>query len=199
MIRGNEEIVAGAVYNTASRLDCVHCTITGNKGELLARAIQSPGTLNLINSIVWGNTGTTLSEITRAPLGRINTINSIVAGGEEGGINTDPQLIPAGWLKSTSPAINRGGIAAVAASRVDIHGDVRPTGATPDLGADEYKDANGISDADGLPDWAEGADDNDGLSASDEYLIYGTNPHLADTDGDGLNDGQEIQVGANLT
>ena len=33
--------------------------------------------------------------------------------------------------------------------------------------------------------------DADGLIASDEY-IYGTNPNNADTDGDGLNDGQEI-------
>jgi hypothetical protein len=108
-------------------------------------------------------------------------------------LNLDPQLTPAGWLKSTSPAMNRAGTAVV--SRVDIHGEARPSGATPDLGADEYKDANGTGDGDGLPDWAEGADDQDGLSALEEYTIHGTNPLLADSDGDELNDGAEVARG----
>jgi uncharacterized repeat protein (TIGR02543 family) len=37
--------------------------------------------------------------------------------------------------------------------------------------------------------------DNDGLTAYDELVTYGTNPAVADTDGDGLNDGYELGIG----
>jgi uncharacterized repeat protein (TIGR02543 family) len=37
--------------------------------------------------------------------------------------------------------------------------------------------------------------DNDGLTTYDELVTYGTNPALADTDGDGLSDGYELGVG----
>ncbi len=39
--------------------------------------------------------------------------------------------------------------------------------------------------------------DNDGLSDYDEDITYGTNPLLADTDGDGAVDGKEIELGTN--
>lgn len=39
--------------------------------------------------------------------------------------------------------------------------------------------------------------DNDGLSNFAEVYRYRTNPHLADTDGDGLDDGYEIRLGLN--
>ena len=39
--------------------------------------------------------------------------------------------------------------------------------------------------------------DRDGLSDSDEISIYGTNPNLADSDGDGVDDGTEINSGSN--
>jgi hypothetical protein len=197
LIRGNEDSYGAAAYNDGARLDIVHCTVFGNKGTSQGRGIYNTGTLNLINTIVWGNTGAAGQEIYKATWGapQINVATSIVAGGEHGGLNLDPQLTPAGWLKSTSPAMNRAGTAVV--SRVDIHGEARPSGATPDLGADEYKDANGTADTDGLPDWAEGVDDQDGLNAMQEYTTYGTNPLLADVDGDGLNDGAEVARGTN--
>ncbi len=37
--------------------------------------------------------------------------------------------------------------------------------------------------------------DSDGLTAYDELVVYGTNPIVADTDGDGLTDGLELGVG----
>jgi hypothetical protein len=39
--------------------------------------------------------------------------------------------------------------------------------------------------------------DNDGLSDSDEIHIYGTNPFISDTDGDGRSDGEEVLAGTN--
>jgi hypothetical protein len=43
------------------------------------------------------------------------------------------------------------------------------------------------------PDTTDG--DTDGLSAYDEAVVYGTDPALADTDGDGLSDGWEVGLG----
>lgn len=39
--------------------------------------------------------------------------------------------------------------------------------------------------------------DKDGLSDFDELYVYGTSPYLADTDGDGIPDGQEVKLGKN--
>ncbi len=39
--------------------------------------------------------------------------------------------------------------------------------------------------------------DGDGLSDSDERLLYKTNPAIVDTDGDGLDDGREVVLGTN--
>jgi uncharacterized repeat protein (TIGR02543 family) len=44
-----------------------------------------------------------------------------------------------------------------------------------------------------VPDTSDG--DTDGLSAFDEAVVYGTDPALADTDGDGLSDGWEVGRG----
>lgn len=39
--------------------------------------------------------------------------------------------------------------------------------------------------------------DKDGLSDFDELYVYGTSPYLADTDSDGIPDGQEVKFGKN--
>ena len=41
-----------------------------------------------------------------------------------------------------------------------------------------------------------GDDDGDGLSNADEIDVYGTDPLVADTDGDGLIDGAEVSIGS---
>jgi len=51
------------------------------------------------------------------------------------------------------------------------------------------------TDRDGTGDNADADDDDDGLSDIDEINIYGTNPKLSDTDGDGLNDSVESNTG----
>jgi predicted outer membrane repeat protein len=190
----------GGIYSYYADLVLDHCTVYRNTAGYYGNGIyQSGGRMTLRNSIVWNPVTVSDPNLADQEVSRegwiasvFEVIHSIVGGGEEGGLNLDPQLTPAGWLKSTSPAINRAGVVAVVGA--DIHGEVRQQ---PDLGADEYRDDNGAGDGDGLPDWAEGADDNDGVSALEEYLIDGTNPRLADTDGDGLNDGAEKQAGTN--
>jgi outer membrane protein OmpA-like peptidoglycan-associated protein len=65
------------------------------------------------------------------------------------------------------------------------------------------EDPNKDSDNDGIPDKIEkqlGTDphnpdtDGDGLTDGDEVNVYKTNPLKADSDGDGLNDGDEVKV-----
>ncbi len=64
------------------------------------------------------------------------------------------------------------------------------------------------SDFDGLPDFEEvmiGTDrydndtDGDGLEDGDEYYVFGTDPLAADTDGDGMPDAWEVPNGLNAT
>jgi len=192
----------GGVYNQSANLTLDHCTIFANTASWNGNGIyNSSGRVTLRNSIVWNPVVVSDPNLANQEISTDGTVNpftvsnTIVGGGEQTGINIDPQLTPAGWLKSPSPAINRVGVPLIALD--DIHGERRDQDGTPDLGADEYRDDNGTADGDGLPDWAEGLDDNDGLSALDEYRIYGTNPRVPDTDGDGLNDGAEIQAGTN--
>ncbi|WP_170157263.1 right-handed parallel beta-helix repeat-containing protein [Roseimicrobium gellanilyticum] len=83
---------------------------------------------------------------------------------------------------------------------LDLDSENRPEGSGADIGADEWKDTDG----DDLPDWWElqyfgsttagvrNSDlDSDGASALQEY-VYSSDPTDADTDNDGLPDGQEV-------
>jgi len=103
-------------------------------------------------------------------------------------------------LRSGSPCKDAGFNGAVALS-TDIDGEKRIVAASIDIGADELAD----SDGDGMDDdWelSNGLDpldpedaaldpDEDGLTNLDEYLSR-TDPHLEDTDEDGLLDGEEV-------
>lgn len=205
IIRGNKASYGGGIFNegTAS-LRIVHCTITGNEATGQGRAIYnfSEATINVANSIIWGNAGSATEEIYRQtdePGAVFNGgATSIIKDGEQGGINENPLLNPSGFLLHNSPAINRAATVLAKASKVDIHGELRDQNGTPDLGADEYRDDNGVNDGDGLPDWAEmtgasgSTDDADGDTIANltEYEA-GWNPRSVDSDHDSLPDGWE--------
>ncbi len=210
LVKGNTGVEAGGIYSEGGLLSVVHSTITGNSSSEQGQGItQVGGSLSLFNTIVWGNSvsvplpgSTQLSTGGGATLNISQTAPSII--GDENTLaipgwidNFDPRLTPSGWLKSDSPAINAGGGVLGTGSLRDIHGEQRNQDSGPDIGADEYRDSNSISDGDGVPDWAEGTDDNDGLNPLEEYEVHGTEPRIADTDGDGMSDGDEVTHGFN--
>ncbi len=105
---------------------------------------------------------------------------------DEGGNNISVRLLPIGargdyHLTASSAAIGRGGglwIGTFPALARDMDAEARPTGASPDIGADEYVDSNG----DGIPDYWE--------------QLYGiTMTAISDADGDGFLDLDEYYAG----
>lgn len=205
IIKGNTASYGGGIHNSGySVLRIAHCTIVGNQASYNGRAIynSSYSKIDLVNSIIWDNTGSAPTAIYQSSTGVFaDGSTSIIQGGEQGGIDENPYLNASGYLLSNSPAINRADSVLAKASKVDIHGERRDQNGTPDLGADEYRDDNGVDDGDDLPDWAElpGASgpsddaDGDGISNLAEYQA-GLNPRWNDTDRDGVTDAAEINT-----
>jgi len=234
IIKGNVSDRGGGIINDEnSRLRIVHSTIFGNKGAYNGRAISNSNGayIELHNSIVWGNSGPALEEVYRDDPDDPRNVTdvTIVEGDELGGINEDPRINASGLLLMNSPAINRVATTLLKASKLDLHGERRDQNGTPDLGADEYRDDNGINDGDGLPDWAELAgasasnddadgdgitniaeyelgmnprwndSDRDGIADNTELDTYFSNPLSPDSDSDGLQDAFEVSLGTSLT
>jgi len=160
----------------------------------------------LHNCIVWENSPNQV-----APATGTVTFTSIAGGWTgPGNIGDNPLLTGSFHLKAASPCIDAG--SSTNALAKDIDGQARwddPDHANivsiVDLGAREFTD----SDADDIDDGWErryfsslarnGTADNDseggpdGLTDSEEYAV-GSNPQKADTDGDGLTDGEEVKT-----
>ncbi|MCK4389375.1 MAG: DUF5011 domain-containing protein, partial [Desulfobacterales bacterium] len=84
---------------------------------------------------------------------------------------------------------------------VDLDGITRPQYTAWEMGAYEFEALD--TDSDGLPDYVEASidtdpdvadTDGDGLNDGEEVHTYGTDPNSLDSDGDGLEDGEEITV-----
>ncbi|MEI7851335.1 MAG: right-handed parallel beta-helix repeat-containing protein [Kiritimatiellales bacterium] len=155
-----------------------YCTFTGNTNALTSLQQQEDFTqgATVRDSIIWGNL--TAVNTSAAPL-TVSVSNSCVQSGlpVDGNITNAPQFEYVWRLATNSPCLNAGTVAN--APTKDADGDVRMDG-MPDIGADEYADTDG----DGLCDWA-------------EMHVYGTNPNLPDSDGDGMPDGWEVACGLN--
>ena len=154
---GNEAEVGGAMHieGTNSCDNIGYSTFYGNQSNDAAGqgdAIASAGTLNIINSILWGNNPDSLGTSgSRVPLISLNgstmtTENNIIENGAAvygtSGNNqfTDPQFVSPDAernlqdyrLQDGSPAIDAG--IDIGDNDIDINGFSRSTGGAPDLG-----------------------------------------------------------------
>lgn len=206
IIRDNVGYDGGAISNYNSDLMLVNCTIENNTAYDAGRAIYNygGGSVKLVRSIVWDDDSNPYNyaqeEIKSDDNSKIIVQNSIVRGGEFGGVNSDPLLNPMGYLRPGSPAIDAGLLGPVLL--YDIHSAQRPVGSYIDLGAEEFKD----SDGDGLPDWWETAHGLNPNNASDANTIdpksngYGNGytylqeyNTIKDSNGDGIPDWWDLQ------
>ncbi len=175
-----------------------HCTVINNRCKNYGYSwganavyVEWNSRLAVQNSILWNPNANGLPEVQSD--GTVTVASSIIGGGQYGAVNQDPSLALGGWITAGSPGLDAG---LALGSAHDAQGELRPAGAAPDLGWDEFRDV----DSDGLPDWLEdlgatdpAADhDADGLTNIDEYQTHGTSVLSADSDGDSLSDGLEV-------
>ncbi|MBS0630910.1 MAG: tandem-95 repeat protein [Verrucomicrobia bacterium] len=138
----------GAGLATASApVTVVHCTFVANSSANAPAIFSGGGSLQLVNSIVWGSTYTANSQVPanfRSAIGgSIATTNSLVQGGGA----YDPFFDPASAdyaLTAYSPALNRGGTDDTLSGQYDLGGNLRRyAGGAADLGASEFIGAAG--------------------------------------------------------
>lgn len=118
--------------------------------------------------------------------------------GQAAGTNyasTNPAVVSVsadGLLRATGTGValltvRKDGVLASRSVAVQTAGDVDGDGLP-----DAYESLNGLNPNDPID--AQEDEDRDGLSALEEFA-EGTNPNVSDTDGDGLEDGEEVRVG----
>ncbi|WP_288429517.1 immunoglobulin domain-containing protein, partial [uncultured Spirosoma sp.] len=141
----------GGSYHGYSRPRLVNCTVVGNTagsgGGITAVWFSgnstSTGSVEVTNSIVWGNVGGNLF-----PAGLGGVTYSLVEGGWPGTANQggDPRFVDAGGgnyqLSSCSPALDAGLSSAVSGVSTDLLGQPRLYGGGVDLGAYELQTAS---------------------------------------------------------
>lgn len=163
-LSGNSGTNGGALRNTANTsITLTNCTITGNTGTAGTGGSNTSagGTLNIRNTIISSNTGTTDNDVTGAVISGGNNLIR-VQGTSTGWVgsdllnNTNAQLTPLGNYGGTTPthsllsgsaAINAGSncvnnsscatFNALANVTSDQRGFGRPASATTDIGAFE--------------------------------------------------------------
>ncbi|HEY8964835.1 MAG TPA: DUF6531 domain-containing protein, partial [Candidatus Methylacidiphilales bacterium] len=154
IVRNNVANGAGAALSVSSgSVTAINSTFFANKaatgysGSVLT---TSHGAITLLNSILWDG-GSEISNDSATGLATVTATYSDIQGSYAGtgNLNADPRLRSDGHILAGSPCIDAG-TTAVTVTR-DMDGEARPVGAGYDMGADEYKDADG----NGLPDWWE--------------------------------------------
>ncbi len=219
LMTGNKGNNGGALHarNSGSKVTLVNASLSGNQARSLGGAIFNNNTssVTIENSIIWNNQSDGEIATNTASVVNLNSSTTTVyhclianSGGSinwdagigiDGGNNLDedPQFLaginPATApnengtfsLSYTSPAINAGSNALVNVS-TDLDGNARIYDSIVDMGCYEATDDGSDADGDSLTDYAEG-------------VHYGSDPALADTDGDGSDDGDEAFIGSDLT
>jgi len=205
---GTDTMNSARTYHTATLLPNGKVLVAGGRGnnwsELSSAELYNPITeswtnTGAMNSIRYSHTAILLAN------GKV-----LVAGGEGGsGYLYSAELYDPGSFTLSLSAPAQGSITGNTSPYVS--GSSATLNATPNPG---YVFASWMGDASGItnplsvlmdlnktigatfePDLSD--TDDDGLSAYDEIVTYGTNPNLKDTDSDGFNDGFEVNTGFN--
>ncbi|MEZ0389339.1 MAG: Ig-like domain-containing protein, partial [Verrucomicrobium sp.] len=127
----------GALYLSGGQPWIAYSTFTANTATTSGAAIYaSSGTLTLTNSIVWGSSSSPIALASSYATAVVS--HSDVKGGYAGAgnVNVDPLLHPDGHLVLGSPMIDAG--TQMEVSKLDMDGEARPSGAAPEMGADEW-------------------------------------------------------------
>ncbi len=204
---------AGAIMHESGVISIEHSTFLNcgpraSSGQTTYSFISAPnGGITLKNSIVW-DTGNRTIPTNPNPVNlgtdpQSYTVSScLIQGGAYSSIAANPNLDPQGRLSLLSTACF--GRASTSNVRTDIWSASRPA-TNADLGPEHTPYATLDTDGDGIPDWYEFANglnlndpsdsqfdpDQDWLTNFQEW-IAGTDPQNPDTDGDGYNDGIEL-------
>lgn len=188
MVHDNSGYSGNGINSNYGRTVIAHCTVFRNSVSEKGNGLYVNGVAKalLINSIFWNPNGEAAEEIYSDGVAAIK--QSVVRDNSiAGALITNPIINSFGFLASISPVRAQASLSALAFR--DIHGETR--GSLPDIGADQFVDA----DTDGLPDWLEsqgitsatGDNDGDGVSNLYEYVV-GLNPFNTDTLSNGRGD-----------
>lgn len=173
--------------NPPARMTLDNCTIVKNTstggGYLLASSqaysAYGVGKMAVRNCVMWDNVNDYLNASDEDISSADFRNNCYRLANGFGTVTNNPQFVDSTngnyQLKWTSPCRNSGSNSFVA-SATDLLGGTRIVNTTVDIGAYEAVNSDG-----------------DQLSNAEE-AFYGTNPNLADSDSDGLDDDQEVYV-----
>jgi len=183
LLANNEQVLGMGAMNFENNATGIvfSCTIVSNLGYGI-HLRNSNCNVTVSNTIVWGNTHGSIST-NETPQLIIDYCD--IAGGFAGtaNIDTNPLFYVNYHLRYGSPCINAGAPLSV---DYDIDGELRS--GNYDIGFDEFID----SDNDRLPDVVE-----TGTSNWVSEIDTGTEPDNPETDGDGVNDGDECVATTN--
>jgi predicted outer membrane repeat protein len=181
---GGTLVGAGLSLSSSATGHLFACTIADNGGDGLR---VYDGALNASNCVVWNNYGGSVSTQTYSSTA---ISYSDIDGGWSGtgNIDADPSFYPNFHLRDGSPCINAGAPVSVSPGSwadMDIDGESHYLDRC-DMGFDEFRD----SDGDQLPDIVE-----TGTGVETDEVNMGTDPLNPDSDGDGIQDGDEWITG----
>ncbi|MFO0726731.1 MAG: hypothetical protein U1E65_23290 [Myxococcota bacterium] len=203
---GGSGVAGGLHVISAASIRLSNCTFYENsavQAQAQQLIISSAGAVSIFNTVVYGSGAGPMLYVSSG--GPVITNYNLVTGQTLTGTGNlagtiDPKLNLRGRTRMDSPLRSAGGPGSQAFVDADL--EARPT-ANPDIGADQFLDADGDTLADswelantGNLATLTGAlqdNDTDGLNNRDEFY-YATLPLVVDTDGDGLSDGNEVNV-----
>ncbi|GEM_PF-1321741 len=215
LLFGNRAILGGGVA-AYGEVDLENTTIANNSASGTGGGVScfQGSTVTLKNSIVTDNLdisgNAAVSTNVNNSLATVSIASSCIGGsggssswqssiGTDGGgnVDVDPLFSAAGdenatpftvgdyQLGENSPVVNVGINEVALATQSDLAGRTRVQHERVDMGAYECPDI-----------WVQDADeDEDALGDWSELVTYSTDPQVADSDGDGANDGDEITAG----